>query len=193
MTIPHVLPQPDEIIQDAGHCWSSAFASWDRAQSDLVGSSGIMSRISLDQLHTWFDDAGGLTVSTGHATRAGTRFMSSLGLMRLASVRPSQVTPQFIDETLNFGYIYCAYYRRVREGLQRGHACVIYGVRDDAILVMDPWPGRGLTEYRPNFATRMTTVKIGTPLLADLGSALQGVLDNGRIGMSAADVMSQFE
>lgn len=193
MTIPHVLPEPPEITQDAGHCWSSAFASWDRAQSDLTGTTGIMSRISLAQLHQWFDDAGGLTVSTGHATRAGTNLMSSLGIMRLSSVTPRDVTPDFIDQTLNLGYIYCAYYHRVRRGLQRGHACVIYGVTANAIKVMDPWPGRGLTEYRATFATGMTTVKIGTSMLADLGAALQGLSQSANSGMSAADVMSQVQ
>jgi hypothetical protein len=95
--------------------------------------------------------------------------MANIGLMHLERIPSAQVSPSLLDNKLNDGYVYCAYYWNLAGGGQQGHAVVIYGVDAHTVYFSDPAPARGLTKAPTNFFRRQSAVvALGTSLLADL-------------------------
>ncbi len=166
MSIPHVLPEPLVVVQDPARCWAAAFDIWQRANEEhlqlTVGPSQT-------ELIGWLSSGLGFLTRAGRATDSGVSLVGNIGLMRLVRLPSNRLTLDVLDRRLNDGYVYCAYYWRTRRGARLGHAVVIYGVEDNAILFSDPAPGRGLIREQANFFRRESeTVILGTSVLVDL-------------------------
>jgi hypothetical protein len=139
MAVPFTLEPPPVVIQTAQTCWAAAFESWADANARL---SGVRNTIGHQQLIAWFADDRSMTYESGRATPNGMMVMAGLGLMHLVPFEATYITIERLGVLLEAGYLYLTYFRNPGAP---AHAVVCYGVDERNILVMDPWPGRGLT------------------------------------------------
>jgi hypothetical protein len=170
MALPHVLPDPEVIVQDPAECWIAAFEIWSRANNRHLA---LPLASAQDDMIRWLSSGGGFLTSAGRATDSGVSLMANIGLMSLERMQSARLTLGLLDRKLNDGYVYLAYYWITAGGDRQGHAVVIYGVDANTIYYADPAPGRGLRREPAHYFTRRSVVvALGTSVLASLGRSI---------------------
>jgi hypothetical protein len=106
--------------------------------------------------------------------------MAGAGLMTLRRLPHWRVRLSLLDQLLNDGYIYCAYYWGGSSGRAHGHAIVIYGVEPCMILFMDPGRGRYVREPESFFARQRASVVLGISVLPGLRRSVGESVDRLR-------------
>lgn len=150
MAVPIMHARPPLLEQGPQTCWAASFEAWQVGNSHLTGSQPTVTQARLVE---WLESGSGLLYESGRATPDGMMLMAGLGMMHLAPIRTRDATIEALGAMLEAGYLYVVYFRRPATP---AHAIVCYGVDEQQIHVMDPWPDRGYISLAPDFFTSMT-------------------------------------
>jgi hypothetical protein len=167
MAVPLIHPQPPLVSQEPQSCWAASFVAWQEGTGYLTGTQPSTTQADLIR---WLESGSGLLYESGRATPNGMSLMAGIGMMHLAPVLTRDATIENFGLMLEAGYLYLVYFRRPGAP---AHAIVCYGVDEQGILVMDPWPDRGYITLPPDFFTAMTDGRLLVGFSLELGLARQ--------------------